>query len=118
MSRSAYANRSLTGDDPRSLTASEPVATVRNALSEGGRVNAGGGDDTPARRPVQDILETDEARALLATGQEQGTLTSDEIALAFNRLDVEPGQLDEFYVALEEAQIAVVAGDGDDDVEE
>jgi RNA polymerase primary sigma factor len=81
-------------------------------------VNAGGGDDTPARRPVQDILETDEARALLATGQEQGTLTSDEIALAFNRLDVEPGQLDEFYVALEEAQIAVVAGDGDDDVEE
>jgi RNA polymerase primary sigma factor len=76
-------------------------------------VDAEAGDGTPARRPVQDILDTDEARALLATGQEQGTLTSDEIVLAFDRLDLDPGQLDEFYVALEEARIEVVNDDAE-----
>jgi RNA polymerase primary sigma factor len=79
-------------------------------------VDAEAGDGKPARRPVQDILDTDEARALLAAGQESGTLTSDEIALAFDQLDVEPAQLDEFFVALEEHQIEVVGG-GDDDAE-
>src|SRR3954447_10596574 len=101
------------GKIPQSLTGSVPTATVRNALSEGGRVDAEAGDGTPARRPVQDILDTDEARALLATGQEQGTLTSDEIVLAFDRLDLDPGQLDEFYVALEEARIEVVNEDAE-----
>ena len=79
-------------------------------------MNAEAEDGKPARRLVRDILETDEARALLATGQEQGTLTSDEIALGFDQLDVEPAQLDEFYVACEEAQIEVVGSD--DDAEE
>jgi RNA polymerase primary sigma factor len=79
-------------------------------------VNAEAGDEKPARRPVQDILDTDEARALLAAGQEHGTLTSDEIALAFDQLDLDPGQLDEFYVALDEAQIEVVGGE--DEAEE
>ena len=36
-------------------------------------MNAEAEDGKPARRLVRDILETDEARALLATGQEQGT---------------------------------------------
>jgi RNA polymerase primary sigma factor len=81
-------------------------------------VDAEAGDAKPARRPVQDILDTDEARALLAAGQEQGTLTSDEIALAFDRLDLEPAQLDEFYVALEEHGVEVVDEDADDEAEE
>src|SRR5512134_3951049 len=102
------------GKIPPSLTGSEPTATVRNALSEGGRVNAEAGDGKPARRPVQYILETDEARALLAAGQEHGTLTSDEIALAFDELDLDAGQLDEFYVALEEHQIEVVGEEADE----
>ena len=80
-------------------------------------MNAEAEDGKPARRPVRDILDTDEARALLAAGQEHGTLTSDEIALAFDQLDLDPGQLDEFYVALEEHQIEVV-GDADDESEE
>src|SRR3954471_6050955 len=101
------------GKIPQSLTGSEHTATVRNALSEGGRVNAEAQDGKPARRSVRDILETDEARALLAAGQEHGTLTADEIALAFSQLDLDPGQLDEFYVALEEAHIEVV-GDADE----
>src|SRR3954471_15968112 len=105
------------GKIPQSLTGSEHTATVRNALSEGGRVNAEAEDGKPARRPVRDILDTDEARALLAAGQEHGTLTADEIVLAFSQLDLDPGQLDEFYVALEEAHIEVV-GDADDEAEE
>src|SRR3954464_3537757 len=90
------------------LTTPDPTATVRNALSEGGRMDADAAEGKPARRQVRDILETDEARTLLAHGQENGSLTSDEIALAFDELELDPGQLDEFYTALEEAQIEVV----------
>jgi RNA polymerase primary sigma factor len=72
----------------------------------------------PARRQVRDILETDEARSLLTQGQEHGSLTSDEIALAFDELDLDPGQLDEFYTALEEAQIDVVADEAAADAPE
>jgi RNA polymerase primary sigma factor len=71
-------------------------------------VDADAAEGKPARRQVRDILETDEARSLLASGQENGSLASDEIALAFDELDLDPGQLDEFYNALEEAQIDVV----------
>src|SRR3954447_2151879 len=92
----------------RPLTSTEPTATVRIALPEGGRVNADAAEGKPARRQVRDILETDEARTLLTHGQEHGSLTSDEIALAFDELDLDPGQLDEFYTAPEEAQIDVV----------
>src|SRR4051794_21048344 len=92
----------------RPLTSTEPTATVRIALPEGGRVNADAAEGKPARRQVRDILETDEARTLLAHGQENGSLTSEEIALAFDELELDPGQLDEFYNALEEAQIEMV----------
>ncbi len=71
-------------------------------------MDADAAEGKPARRQVRDILETDEARTLLASGQENGSLTSDEIALAFDELELDPGQLDEFYTALEEAQIDVV----------
>ncbi len=61
-----------------------------------------------ARPPTVDVLETDEARGLLATGQEIGALTSEEIALALDELDLDAGQLEEFYAALDELQIEVV----------
>jgi RNA polymerase primary sigma factor len=52
-------------------------------------------------------LEHDDVRALVRQGQEAGFLTVEEIALAVGD-DVEPGQLEELYVLLEEAQIEVV----------
>jgi RNA polymerase primary sigma factor len=58
---------------------------------------------------VSDLLETDDAKALLEAGKENGQLTADEIALALDELDLEPTQLDDFYHALEELHIEVVA---------
>ena len=40
-----------------------------------------------------------------------GQVDADELALALDELELEPAQLDEFYAALEEAQIAVVHAD-------
>jgi len=53
-------------------------------------------------------LETDEAKALLDAGREQGSLNADEIALALDELDLDASQVDDFYSALDELQIEVV----------
>ena len=58
---------------------------------------------------VADVLETDEARLLLENGRRDGRLGADEIALALDELDLDAGQLDDFYTALDELQIEVVA---------
>jgi len=63
------------------------------------------------------VLETDEAKSLLEAGKESGSLTAEDIALAFDELDLETAQLDDFYQALEEQQIEVVAL-ADDEEEE
>jgi RNA polymerase primary sigma factor len=61
-------------------------------------------------RDVTDILETDEARHLLENAQASGgSLSTEEISLALDELDLDAGQLDDFYHALEEMQIDVVA---------
>ena len=60
------------------------------------------------RGPVEDVLDTDEARTLFESGRSAGKLDADEIALALDELDLDAGQLDEFYTALEEAQVDVV----------
>src|SRR5438477_1817102 len=61
-------------------------------------------------RDVADILETDEARHLLETAQASGgSLSTEEIALALDELDLDAAQLDEFFHALEEMQIEVVS---------
>jgi RNA polymerase primary sigma factor len=52
-------------------------------------------------------LEHDDVRALVRQGQEAGFLTVEEIAAALGD-EVEPGQLEELYAFLEEAQIEVV----------
>jgi RNA polymerase primary sigma factor len=62
-------------------------------------------------KTVADVLETDDAKALLETGREHGHLSADEIAVALDELDLEPGQIDDFYHALEELQIEVVAAE-------
>ena len=61
-------------------------------------------------REIADILDTDEARHLLETAQAAGgSLSSEEIALVLDELDLDTGQLDDFYRALEELHIEVVA---------
>ena len=66
---------------------------------------------------VPDVLLTDEAKTLLETGRAAGKLTTDEIALALDELELEPGQAEEFYAALDEAQIEVVDATQDDEPE-
>ncbi|HEX5245970.1 MAG TPA: sigma-70 family RNA polymerase sigma factor [Gaiellaceae bacterium] len=61
-------------------------------------------------REIADILDTDEARHLLETAQAAGgSLSTEEIALTLDELDLDAGQLDDFYRALEELHIEVVA---------
>src|SRR5882672_9708307 len=62
-------------------------------------------------KTVADLLETDDAKALLESGREHGHLRADEIAVALDELDLEPAQIDDFYHALEELQIEVVAAE-------
>ena len=64
--------------------------------------------------PVEDVLATDEAQRLLESGLQTGRVDADEVALALDELDLEPAQLDEFYAALDEAQIAVVHAEADE----
>ncbi|MBW3592205.1 MAG: sigma-70 family RNA polymerase sigma factor [Actinobacteria bacterium] len=61
------------------------------------------------------ILELhEEARGLVRHGQEAGFLTQDEIALALDELGLAPAEVDEFYQALEDLHIDVVAPEEDD----
>jgi RNA polymerase primary sigma factor len=55
------------------------------------------------------VLETEEARTLLESGREAGSLNAEEITLALDELDLDAGQIDDFYQALDELQIEVVA---------
>ena len=66
---------------------------------------------------VGDVLATNEAQRLLESGLQAGRLEADEIALALDELELEPAQLDEFYAALDDAQIEVVPADDDAEVE-
>ena len=59
--------------------------------------------------------ETEDAKALLDAGRENGRLSADEIAVALDELDLEPGQIDDFYHALEELQIEVVAAEEEEE---
>ena len=61
------------------------------------------------------VLETEEARNLLEAGRESGSLTADEITLALDELDLDAGQIDDFYQALDELQIEVVAAEEDEE---
>jgi RNA polymerase primary sigma factor len=61
------------------------------------------------------VLETEEARTLLEAGKESGSLSADEITLALDELDLDAGQIDDFYQALDELQIEVVQAEEEDD---
>jgi RNA polymerase primary sigma factor len=74
-------------------------------------VVAGEPEGTAGRGRVDDVLATDEAQRLLESGLQTGRLDADEVALALDDLELEPAQLDEFYAALDDAQIVVVHAD-------
>jgi RNA polymerase primary sigma factor len=64
--------------------------------------------ETSGTRDAAEILETVEARTLLETAQAAGSVSTDEIALALDELDLDTGQIDDVYRALEELQIEIV----------
>jgi RNA polymerase primary sigma factor len=59
------------------------------------------------RGGAADILESEEARGLLRTGQARGRLGQDEIAVALDQLDLDAGEIDDFYSVLAELDIEV-----------
>ncbi len=59
---------------------------------------------------IAEVLETDEAKGLLETGREAGSLSTEEISIALGELELDAAQVDDFYHALEELQIEVVDG--------
>jgi RNA polymerase primary sigma factor len=73
------------------------------------------GTGTTVVEPRPSVLETDEARNLLEAGKESGSLSADEITLALDELDLDAGQIDDFYQALDELQIEVVASEEEDE---
>ena len=67
--------------------------------------------DAVGARAVGDLLETDEARGLLEAAHAAGSVNADELALALDELDLDAAQIDDFYHALDELHVDVVAGD-------
>jgi RNA polymerase primary sigma factor len=53
-------------------------------------------------------LESDEARHLLEAAQASGSVSQEELALALDELELDAGQVDDFYRTLEELHVEVV----------
>src|SRR3954462_5424136 len=72
-----------------------------------------GGKDVSTKVEVRvagaEALESEEARNLLEAAQAAGSVSQEDIALALDELDLDAGQIDEFYKTLEEMQVEVVA---------
>jgi RNA polymerase primary sigma factor len=67
------------------------------------------GTQVEGRPAAPEALESDEARSLLEAAQAAGSVNQEEIALALDELDLDAGQVDDFYRTLEELQVEVVA---------
>jgi RNA polymerase primary sigma factor len=66
---------------------------------------------------VAELLETDEAKGLLEAAKPTGTLTSGDISLALDELELDATQIDDFYHALDELQIEVLEHAADQEAE-
>jgi RNA polymerase primary sigma factor len=84
---------------------------------KGGGLAAEETQGATTRTPIEDVLVSDEGQRLLEAGYRTGKLDADELALALDELELDAAQLDDFYAALEEAQIAVVHADEPDEAE-
>jgi len=62
-------------------------------------------------QPGTDVLESEEARNLLEAAQASGSVSQEEIALALDELDLDAGQMDDFYRQLEELQVEVTSAE-------
>jgi RNA polymerase primary sigma factor len=83
-------------------------STVRGQ-SEG--VGMAGGEGAVAAVAVTGVLDTDEAKSLIASAQEAGSIRADEVVLALGELELDAAQLDEVFGALEEANVDIVSTD-------
>jgi RNA polymerase primary sigma factor len=81
---------------------------------KGGGLAADEPQGATTRTPIEEVLASDEGQRLLEAGYRTGQLDADELALALDELELEPAQLDDFYAALDEAQIAVVHAGADE----
>src|SRR5687768_15449347 len=88
------------------LTRGKDTTTVRFASPEGSRVSVTEvGVET--KKVSVDILESEEAKGLLETGQARGSLRPEEIAVALDHLELDAEEIDDFYSALAELEIEV-----------
>jgi RNA polymerase primary sigma factor len=67
--------------------------------------------------PGVEGLESDEARHLLEAAQASGSVSQEELALALDELDLDAGQVDDFYRTLEELHVEVVPAEEEAPVE-
>ena len=85
------------------------TATVRAGRSTKGRfLSAADSSGTAPTAVSAGVLDLLEVRTLFEAGKGAGKLDAEEIALALDELELDTSQLDEFYTALEEAQVDVV----------
>jgi RNA polymerase primary sigma factor len=117
MSRSAYGALSDPHETvPAVVDDAEGVTKVSYTEPRGGAV--GTGSAVEQGKGIRDLLETDEAKGLLEAGREHGSLTADAISAVLGELELEPGQLDDFYEALDELEIEVTDGEPEPDDDE
>ncbi len=57
---------------------------------------------------IGELLELDEAKALIETAQHAGSVNIDEIAVVLDEFELDPTVLDELYAALDELDVEVV----------
>ena len=72
--------------------------------------------EKPRPASISELLETEEAKGLLEIAKQTGSLSSTDIALALDELELETPQIDDFYHALEELQIEVVDGAAEEEL--
>ena len=58
------------------------------------------GTQVEGRSAAPETLESEEARNLLEAAQAAGSVSQEEIALALDELDLDAGQVDDFYRTL------------------
>jgi RNA polymerase primary sigma factor len=92
------------------------TASPKIGFQEGG-TEVSATEEAVGGRAVKDLLDTDDAKALLDAGRESGQLNADDIAVALDDLELEPAQIDDFYHVLEELHIEVVTSDEEEEQE-
>jgi RNA polymerase primary sigma factor len=98
----------------RVMCESAASATPPADLSRAQRGDAVSEEGQRARSmSIAEVLETEEAKGLVESGRESGSLSTEEITQALGELELDASQVDDFYHALEEMHIEVVDGNGD-----